>query len=276
MELAASRLRQAIQPTTIDSVDTTSGATPCPCSPCSVTVASAANIMVQPSAEPHSRVRARASRTAVMSSSEPVTKWNQCGYPHFMYSSMMDRGATMLLSDPTTKKAARAKSNTWRQEILDNRPVPPVVPKTKTFMLDLDLSWCECRSSCRSGLVGRRKDVAGGRRARDVLRTLDAEVHPARVDGLEHRFGRSGLALRDAELFERCRPPDPRDGKGLDVALHDFAQLGRDFIRADHRAKLDDAMPGPRRPGQQRRHLGADIVGRDHGRFPTRRIVVDG
>ncbi|MGY3457343.1 hypothetical protein ACVWW5_002793 [Bradyrhizobium sp. LM3.4] len=51
--------REAIQPTTIDSVATTSGATACPYSPCSVTVASAANITVQPSAEPHSRVRAR-------------------------------------------------------------------------------------------------------------------------------------------------------------------------------------------------------------------------
>jgi DNA-binding HxlR family transcriptional regulator len=33
----------------------------------------------------------------------------------------MDRGATMLLRDPTTKKAARSKGNTWRQEILDIR-----------------------------------------------------------------------------------------------------------------------------------------------------------
>ena len=33
----------------------------------------------------------------------------------------MDRGATMLLSDPTAKKAARTKGNTWRQEILDIR-----------------------------------------------------------------------------------------------------------------------------------------------------------
>jgi len=117
----AGRLRQAIHPTAIDSIATTSGATPCPYSPWTVTVASAANITVQPSAEPHSRVRARASRTAAMSSSEPVTKWNQCGYPHFRYSSKMDRGATMLLSDPTTKKAARTQGNTWRQDVLDIR-----------------------------------------------------------------------------------------------------------------------------------------------------------
>jgi hypothetical protein len=48
------RFRQAIQPTTIDNIATTSGATLCPYSPWSVTVASAANITVQPSAEPHS------------------------------------------------------------------------------------------------------------------------------------------------------------------------------------------------------------------------------
>ena len=81
-----SRFRQAIQPTTIDSVATISGGTPCPYSPWRVTVASAANITVQPSAAPHSRVRACASRTAAVSSSAPVTKWNQCGYPHLRYS----------------------------------------------------------------------------------------------------------------------------------------------------------------------------------------------
>ena len=52
-----------------------------------VSVASAANITVQPSAEPHSRVCARASKTAVVSSSDPVTKWNHRGYPHRRYSS---------------------------------------------------------------------------------------------------------------------------------------------------------------------------------------------
>jgi hypothetical protein len=82
-----SRFRQAIQPTTIDSVATISGGTPCPYSPWRVTVASAVNITVQPSAEPHSRVRGCASRTAVVSSSDPVTKWNHGGYPHRRYSS---------------------------------------------------------------------------------------------------------------------------------------------------------------------------------------------
>jgi hypothetical protein len=67
-----------------------------------------------------------------------------------------------------------------------------------------------------------------------MLRASDAEVHPARIDGLEHRFSRSGLALRDTELLERCRPLGPRDGEGLDFALHDIAQLRCNFIRADH------------------------------------------
>jgi hypothetical protein len=51
-----SRFRQAIQPTTIDSVAPISGGTPCPYSPWRVTVASAANITVQPSAEPTGRL----------------------------------------------------------------------------------------------------------------------------------------------------------------------------------------------------------------------------
>jgi hypothetical protein len=51
----------------------------------------------------------------------------------------------------------------------------------------------------RHRLLGRREDVAGGRRARYVLRTLDSEVHPSCIHGLEHFFGRSGVALRDAE-----------------------------------------------------------------------------
>lgn len=70
----------------------------------------------------------------------------------------MGSGAKMLLSEPTTKNAARAKGKAWRQEILDMcRPV--------------DLR--------RSGLLGRREDIASGRRASDMLRTLDPEVHTA-------------------------------------------------------------------------------------------------
>ena len=56
--------------------------------------------------------------------------------------------------------------------------------------------WRERRGSCRHGLLGRREDVASGRRTRYVLRTLDSEVHPSCIHGLKHFFGRSGMALR--------------------------------------------------------------------------------
>ena len=71
----------------------------------------------------------------------------------------------------------------------------------------------------------------------------DSEVHPSCVHGLKHFFGRSGVAIRDAELLERLRPPCTRDCKGFHVEIQDFTQLLRDFIRADHRTKLDDALP---------------------------------
>ena len=51
------------------------------------------------------------------------------------------------------------------------------------------------------------------------------------------------MALRDAELLERFRPPCTRDGKGFHVALQDFTQLFRYFIRAYHRTEFDHAMP---------------------------------
>jgi hypothetical protein len=56
-------------------------------------------------------------------------------------------------------------------------------------------------------LLGRREDIACGRRTRYVFRTLDAEVHPSCIHGLKHFFGRSGVAFRDAELLERFCPP---------------------------------------------------------------------
>src|SRR5260221_8764038 len=99
------------------------------------------------------------------------------------------------------------------------------------------------RGSRRYGLLDRRKDVACGRRTRYVLRTLDAEVHPSCIHGLKHFFGRSGVALRDTELLERFRPPCTRDCKGFHVEIQDFTQLLRDFIRSDHRTKLDGALP---------------------------------
>jgi hypothetical protein len=67
--------------------------------------------------------------------------------------------------------------------------------------------------------------------------------YPSCIHGLKHFLGRSGVALRDAELLERFRPPCTRDCKGFHVDLQDFTQLLRDFIRADHRTKLDDALP---------------------------------
>src|ERR1700716_402892 len=79
--------------------------------------------------------------------------------------------------------------------------------QTRTFMFDLDLHWCERGGSRRHGLLGRREHVACGRRTRYVLRTLDSKVHPSCINGLKHFFGRSGVALRDAELLERFRPP---------------------------------------------------------------------
>jgi hypothetical protein len=74
--------------------------------------------------------------------------------------------------------------------------------------------------------------MACGRRPRYVLRTLDSEVHPSCIHGLKHFFGRSGVALRDAELFERFRPLRTRDRKGFHVKIQDFTQLLGDFIRA--------------------------------------------
>jgi hypothetical protein len=61
-----------------------------------------------------------------------------------------------------------------------------------------------------------------------MLRTLDSKVHPSCINGLKHFFGRSGMALRDAELLERFRPPCPRDCKGFHVKRQDVTQLLRD------------------------------------------------
>src|SRR5882757_4470617 len=101
----------------------------------------------------------------------------------------------------------------------------------------------ERRGSRRHGLLGRREDVACGCRTRYVLRTLDSKVHPSCINGLKHFFGRSGVALRDAELLERFRPPCTRNCEGLHVEIQDFTQLLRDFIRGDHRTKFDGALP---------------------------------
>ena len=57
------------------------------------------------------------------------------------------------------------------------------------------------------GVLCSRKHITCGRRTRDVLSTGDSEVHPSRVHALKHFFGRSSVALRDAELLERSAHP---------------------------------------------------------------------
>ena len=93
-----------------------------------------------------------------------------------------------------------------------------------------------------------------------MLRTCDTEVHPARVNALEHFFGGSSVALRDADLLESVRPSGTRECKGFYLALQDFAQLGCYFIGADHRTQPDNTMPRPGRSGQKRCHFCTDIL----------------
>ena len=63
----------------------------------------------------------------------------------------------------------------------DNQPSgSPCCTQNKNPHFELDLSWCERRSSRRRGLPGRREDFASGRRPCDVLRVLDARsIQPA-------------------------------------------------------------------------------------------------
>src|ERR1700739_4543291 len=93
------------------------------------------------------------------------------------------------------------------------------------------------------GVLSSRKHIACGSCTRYVLRTCDSEVHPSRVNAVKHFFGRSSVALRDAELLECFRPSCTRDCKGFYVECQDFTQLAGHFIRAYHRTQLDDAMP---------------------------------
>src|ERR1700733_9583156 len=69
------------------------------------------------------------------------------------------------------------------------------------------------------GVLCSRKYIACRRRTCYVLRTPDSEVHPSRVNALKHFFGRSSVALRDAELLERFGPRCPRDRKGFYLEL---------------------------------------------------------
>jgi hypothetical protein len=57
------------------------------------------------------------------------------------------------------------------------------------------------------GVLCSLEHIACQRRTRYVLRTLDPEIHPSCIHRLKHFFGRSGVALRDAELLERFHPP---------------------------------------------------------------------
>jgi hypothetical protein len=58
--------------------------------------------------------------------------------------------------------------------------------QTRIFMFDLDLPWCERHGSRRHGLLGSREDVACGHRTRYVLGTLDSEVPPFCIHGLNN------------------------------------------------------------------------------------------
>jgi hypothetical protein len=81
----------------------------------------------------------------------------------------------------------------------------------------------EARRTLRlGGVLCSLEYIACGRRTRYALCALDAEVHPSCIDGLKHLFGRSGMALRDAELFERFRPPCTWYCKGLHVEIQDL------------------------------------------------------
>src|SRR5580698_1906655 len=79
------------------------------------------------------------------------------------------------------------------------------------------------------GVLCCRKHIACGRRTHYVLRTRDSKVHPSRVYAFKHFFGRPSVALRDAELLERFRPPCTWDRKGFYVECQDLTQLSGHF-----------------------------------------------
>ena len=65
----------------------------------------------------------------------------------------------------------------FRQGVADDQPSASArCTQIRSFMFDLDLHWCERRGSRCRALLGRREDVACGRRTRYVLRTLDSEL----------------------------------------------------------------------------------------------------
>jgi hypothetical protein len=85
------------------------------------------------------------------------------------------------------------------------------------------------------GVLCGREHIACGRCTRYVLRARGSEVHPSRVHALKHFFGRSGVALRDAELLECFRPSCTRDRKRFYVERQDLTQLFGYFIGTYHR-----------------------------------------
>ena len=100
-----------------------------------------------------------------------------------------------------------------------------------------------------------------------LVHTRDSEVHPSRVYALKHFFGRPSVALGDAELLERFRPPCTRDRKGFYVECQDLTQLCGHFIRAYHPQQFRNVFFGPEnrngvRAGQYINDIGTPLFGR--------------
>jgi hypothetical protein len=124
-------------------------------------------------------------------------------------------------------------------------------------------------------LLRSREYIACRRRTRYVLRTRDSEVHPSRVHALRHVFSRPSLALRDAELLERFRPPCTRDGKKLVrrvLGLHPSsksifaAQIFRAYFAGSDAQSLKLGVS---------RHLSGNSVNRDLTRAIEVQFAVD-
>ena len=124
-----------------------------------------------------------------------------------------------------------------------SRPVPPVAPKQEpscsiSILIGVNVAvhavtafWAAAKTSCA--------DVEP---ATCSVPSTPRSIHPAFTASYISSAG-AVSALRDADLLERFRPPCTRDCKGFHVEIQDFTQLLRDFIRGDHRTKLDDALP---------------------------------
>jgi hypothetical protein len=140
--------------------------------------------------------------------------------------------------------------------------------QTRTYMFDLDLRWRTVAAFCAASNTSRADVVP----ATCSVPSTPRSIHPAFT--ASNISSGSGAALGDTELLERFRPLCTRDCKGSYVKLQDFTQLLRDFVRGDHRTKLDDALPRPDWPGQDGCDLRTDVVRRDPARFPACWIIV--